>query len=880
MEIFLRAAYIIAIALLPSIALPNTNENATQLTFHFEANSSSPRITKPVPVTIQSFSNKHNGRVYLSSALGKVTPTYVELANGKWTGDITFFESGKNNYLIMHLDTKDNASSGNNNSYTFDVANENGDLAPDAMLAGKIMSAYKKPIEDVTVQLFNGNPQHGGQQIYSTVTNSDGNYSFKNVFPGVYYQVIQKAGHQQRVGQEIMLAAKRLITKDHILHCACTNPNKLTPVLLVPGIMGSCQTGIFGECHKSIFYPFLPINTPKWNETTLQLFDSVDAVGWETLKDALEDTGKGYVRGCTIIDVPYDWALSIPDIRDQYLKPWIDEAKKNSPNNKVDIIAHSMGGLVTRAYVQSTKYENDVRKFAVVGTPSKGAELAYYLWEGGDPKIADENIPYNWFTGNYFYTNTLNYYYMERSKDKKQQICTFESGLSSWYPIKCDTNTIYDYMHKKAPSVGQLIPTYDNALLQNDKNVPIVKEENTLIKVLNLNSNSSFYTAPQYVFTRDITDDGIQTKLFAGKIPLTAPVKELPIKSIYIEPQQMSKTYQDGTPNISCDPIRGVGDGTVLYDSVFFDEAFPSFGKQRLDFESINSPHSSLIKNFTPKLVEFITETEIKQMPAKQKQKPKILSIHVEGRIQPSVISVIDPNNNPVKLTDLAAKEHFKIGSSSIRIKNPLDGKYSISLNSPYNEDYEISISYYNNDKLFAHRHYGYFDASLKTFSFTVNNESSVNPIVLDRAFNTPTDLKANNESDKIQLVWQDAAGDTNKDVDSYEIYWKSDIEPYMHLLVQTKQKEYLTNHDWKDVTTNIYAVRSILKNGESTFLSPLEFFVSTEPEGTIVPSYKATDSNWIPWAIGGGITSIAAAFTTGGVCLFKRLHQKHIHEY
>ena len=40
---------------------------------------------------------------------------------------------------------------------------------------------------------------------------------------------------------------------------------------------------------------------------------------------------------------------------------------------KVDIIAHSMGGLVTRWYIGDTKYEFNIRKLIMVGTPNRGA---------------------------------------------------------------------------------------------------------------------------------------------------------------------------------------------------------------------------------------------------------------------------------------------------------------------------------------------------------------------------------------------------------------------------------------------------------------------------------------------------------------------------
>jgi len=52
--------------------------------------------------------------------------------------------------------------------------------------------------------------------------------------------------------------------------------------------------------------------------------------------------------------------------------------------NKVDIVAHSMGGLVTRAYIENgdfednpygTEYRNDIKTLIMLGTPNQGVDL-------------------------------------------------------------------------------------------------------------------------------------------------------------------------------------------------------------------------------------------------------------------------------------------------------------------------------------------------------------------------------------------------------------------------------------------------------------------------------------------------------------------------
>jgi len=53
----------------------------------------------------------------------------------------------------------------------------------------------------------------------------------------------------------------------------------------------------------------------------------------------------------------------------------IGRIKKETGAKKVDIVAHSMGGLVARYYIENNDYKNDVRTLIVLGTPNRGSEL-------------------------------------------------------------------------------------------------------------------------------------------------------------------------------------------------------------------------------------------------------------------------------------------------------------------------------------------------------------------------------------------------------------------------------------------------------------------------------------------------------------------------
>lgn len=56
----------------------------------------------------------------------------------------------------------------------------------------------------------------------------------------------------------------------------------------------------------------------------------------------------------------------------QYVKEAIDQATRETGHDKAILIAHSMGGLVSRAYLESSDYEQDISALYTFGTPHHG----------------------------------------------------------------------------------------------------------------------------------------------------------------------------------------------------------------------------------------------------------------------------------------------------------------------------------------------------------------------------------------------------------------------------------------------------------------------------------------------------------------------------
>jgi pimeloyl-ACP methyl ester carboxylesterase len=141
------------------------------------------------------------------------------------------------------------------------------------------------------------------------------------------------------------------------------------PVVVIPGILGT-----------------LPPTDDAPLDPVLGVYDPL----------ILQLQQMGYEPGKTLFPMPYDWRQSNV-ITAGKLKTRIDTAIATSrnvgwidPGAQVDIVAHSMGGLVTRTYVQGfgknalgapVAYAHDIRKVVFVASPHRGFPEIYKTYE-------------------------------------------------------------------------------------------------------------------------------------------------------------------------------------------------------------------------------------------------------------------------------------------------------------------------------------------------------------------------------------------------------------------------------------------------------------------------------------------------------------------
>jgi hypothetical protein len=161
-------------------------------------------------------------------------------------------------------------------------------------------------------------------------------------------------------------------------------------VLIIPGIMGST---IFKQ--SELLWPDVSrmLITPNDKFMDSLMFSSngqpVDnslrvgavineATGLDYTKSLLIDLEKlGYSLGKDAVLLPYDWRQDIRDIALGQLMNKIDELAPAGGSKKLDIVAHSQGGLIIK-YLLFThpEYKSRIGKLIILGTPNLGAPKA------------------------------------------------------------------------------------------------------------------------------------------------------------------------------------------------------------------------------------------------------------------------------------------------------------------------------------------------------------------------------------------------------------------------------------------------------------------------------------------------------------------------
>jgi len=334
------------------------------------------------------------GTVVLSANVGRLEPSWLHVTGGSTLGTVKILDAACNQRVKASTSLLGKTVSGESASFGLLLSDK---VATVSGIVWERRGATSIGAEGATVTLTG----MCGQQSVSTTTGSGGFYDLFAI-PGEYRLTASKGGLTDGPVKLSFGEGSRIVDALHLTHPCSTGDR--TPVLLLPGIMGSSTDNA-----GLVRLPTLPAEEVAWDDSRWGgdapgtnrfhgLYDhALSNGGWEDLAEDL--VGSGYQMGCTIFPVPYDWRLEPPEIAAKFLIPRIDQARKVSGAQKVQIVAHSMGGLVARSYLQGLARDelgrdfqarNDVERLAMIGTPNAGAPRAYLLWEGGDAALADD----------------------------------------------------------------------------------------------------------------------------------------------------------------------------------------------------------------------------------------------------------------------------------------------------------------------------------------------------------------------------------------------------------------------------------------------------------------------------------------------------------
>ncbi|MCD6149517.1 alpha/beta hydrolase [bacterium] len=403
------------------------------------------------------------------------------------------------------------------------------------------------------------------------------------------------------------------------------------PVIIVPGMMGSW----------------------KWTNESEWKLDPIFHK-YEKLYDTFDENN--YKPGEDLFTFPYNWRGS--NIHSaQLLKDKIQEIKQATNWPKVDIVAHSMGGLLTREYIESGDYQNDIDQLITLGTPHNGAPKDYLAWEGGE-------ISYKIFD------------IWGKFAEKAFQQEAHENGYSS----------IFDYVRNcSIESIRELLPTYNYLKDKDVEELRIYSENyptNPFLENLNLQENLAKLNQVEFTNIIGKTDNNEST-----------------ITQIRLEetPEDLKPMWEHGYPegynSIFGDHGLEYGEG---------DETVPLSSAQNIISDTqieIDSSHNKLPK----KAANIAYQTITGYLPAEEVSVQNVDTVFIVIVFSPVDIQVIDSQGNRsgkdfqtgkiLNEIEGAYYTGYETNSEFLTIPNPQDGEYKILTQGTGDGKYKIEAA-------------------------------------------------------------------------------------------------------------------------------------------------------------------------------------------
>jgi len=182
---------------------------------------------------------------------------------------------------------------------------------------------------------------------------------------------------------------------------------------------------------------------------------------------------RGYELDKTLFAFRVDWRDSITVVADHlagsipgFLETanqagYVGEATTGLPASQIDLVVHSMGGLITRAYVEGTNYRDDIDKVVFIASPHRGFPDAYRVREGLTWDTFLEDNVYELGLGQVFngvlYPVMIGKRYQPTVAELEAGDCQTGYQTVKYLFVFCSREALYNWSHDPVKGVFSLL---------------------------------------------------------------------------------------------------------------------------------------------------------------------------------------------------------------------------------------------------------------------------------------------------------------------------------------------------------------------------------------------------------------------------------------
>jgi hypothetical protein len=375
---------------------------------------------------------------------------------------------------------------------------------------------------------------------------------------------------------------------------------------------------------------------------------------YDNLRD--EFLANGYEDGKNFFTFPYQWRDSNVE-NAKLLRDKIIDIKEKTGRPKVDIVAHSMGGLLAREYIESDYFSDDVDQLITVGTPHLGAPKDYVTWEAGE------------FLGLW--------------SPVMKRLVALEALENGYLDV-------FSYIHERPmSSVEELLPIYNYLYDENGNNwdlrsnYPANYPRNAFLESLNTSNRADLLKNVEFIKIIGDTESKTSTEC-----------------EYHVVSSDLSSLWFNGYPKYFNIPvlsrqgmIKCEGDATVpLYSA----EATEITDDKKI---YLQSEHNALPTDAQKDILEILTG----ERPDKEVRNSLIHNMLIATVHSPVDIQIVSPSGKKIGKNFETGGTYdeieggyytgFDTNSEFITIPSPEDGEYKILTEGTGTGEYEIEVA-------------------------------------------------------------------------------------------------------------------------------------------------------------------------------------------